>query len=229
MLGDSPPGSAMHVTTEIDSYSGAIYARNLDNGGFPERVGFFDVDDARRTVSCDRAEFVGRAGSLEDPAALTRTHLSGRVDSGWGPYAAIQLGFDLADGRKARTSSSTPGTTPGIDGPGSDDGTPLGSGVTANGVSIRLRRAGPRCPARAVSNAFAWPRARWMNIWFAVSTPLSGCSIPRLTKRTWNLATSRATCGVCARTVAVHAWRYLGGHGVCHIGRKQPRVGTSPP
>jgi cyclic beta-1,2-glucan synthetase len=36
----------MHVTTEVDPYSGAIYARNPYNTEFPDRVAFFDVDDA---------------------------------------------------------------------------------------------------------------------------------------------------------------------------------------
>ncbi|MEZ5586504.1 MAG: glucoamylase family protein [Sedimenticolaceae bacterium] len=100
VLGALPPGSAMHVTTEVDPYSGAIYARNHYNGEFPERVAFFDVDDAHRTFSCDRAEFIGRNGGLENPVALSRTHLSGRVGGGLDPCAAIQVGFDLADGQE---------------------------------------------------------------------------------------------------------------------------------
>ncbi|MGB5569124.1 MAG: glycosyl hydrolase family 65 protein, partial [Sedimenticolaceae bacterium] len=100
VLGDLQPRSAMHVTTEVDPYSGAIYARNPYNTEFPDRVAFFDVDDADRTVSCDRVEFIGRNGSLENPAAMVRTHLSGRLGSGLDPCAAIQVGFDLADGQE---------------------------------------------------------------------------------------------------------------------------------
>ena len=100
VLGDLRPASAMHVTTEVDPYSGAIYARNPYNTDFPDRVAFFDVDDANRTTSCDRAEFIGRNRSLENPAAMTRTHLSERIGSGLDPCAAIQVGFDLADGQE---------------------------------------------------------------------------------------------------------------------------------
>ena len=100
VLGDLRPKSAMHVTTEVDPYSGALYARNPYNTEFPDRVAFFDVDDANRTVTCDRAEFIGRNGSLENPAAMARTHLSGRLGSGLDPCAAIQVGFDLADGQE---------------------------------------------------------------------------------------------------------------------------------
>jgi cellobiose phosphorylase len=100
VLGDLRPKSAMHVTTEVDHYSGALYARNPYNTEFPDRVAFFDVDDPNRTVSCDRAEFIGRNRGLENPAAMARAHLSGKVGSGLDPCAAIQVGFDLADGQE---------------------------------------------------------------------------------------------------------------------------------
>ncbi len=100
VLGDLRPKSAMYVTTEVDPYSGALYARNPYNTEFPDRVAFFDVDDANRTTTCDRVEFIGRNGSLENPAALARTHLSGKVGSGLDPCAAIRVGFDLADGQE---------------------------------------------------------------------------------------------------------------------------------
>jgi cellobiose phosphorylase len=100
VLGDLRPKSAMHVITEVDAYSGALYARNPYNGEFLDRVAFFDVDDANRTTTCDRAEFIGRNGSLADPAAMARTHLSGKAGSGLDPCAAIQVVFDLADGQE---------------------------------------------------------------------------------------------------------------------------------
>jgi cellobiose phosphorylase len=100
VLGDLGPKTAMHVTTEVDPYSGALYARNRYNTEFPDRVAFLDVDDPNRTVSCDRAELIGRNGSLASPAALARTHLSGRLGSGLDPCAAIQVGLDLADGQE---------------------------------------------------------------------------------------------------------------------------------
>jgi cyclic beta-1,2-glucan synthetase len=109
VLGDLRPKTAMYVTTEIDPYSGALYARNPYNTELPDRIAFFDVDDVqgmatgatdtRRTVTCDRAEFIGRNGSLENPAAMARTHLSGRLGSALDPCAAIQVRLDLADGQ----------------------------------------------------------------------------------------------------------------------------------
>ncbi len=99
VLGDLRAKSSMHVTTEIDSQSGALYARNPYNTEFADRVAFFDVDDPARTVSGNRTEFLGRNGSLRDPAAMDRSRLSGKVGAALDPCAAIQVTFDLADGQ----------------------------------------------------------------------------------------------------------------------------------
>jgi cellobiose phosphorylase len=100
VLGDLRAKSAMHVTTEIDARNGALYARNPYNSEFPECVGFFDVDEPIRTVSGDRTEFIGRNGTLRNPAALHRARLSGKVGAGLDPCAAIQFAFDLAAGQQ---------------------------------------------------------------------------------------------------------------------------------
>ncbi len=100
VLGDLRSKSTMHVTTEEDSDSGALFARNPYNTGFADRIAFFDVDDTIRTISCDRAEFIGRNGSLKNPAAMGRTRLSGKVGAALDPCAAIQVSFDLADGQE---------------------------------------------------------------------------------------------------------------------------------
>jgi len=97
VLGDLRTTSAMHVNTEIDPKSGALYARNPYNTEFADRVAFFDVDDPKRKLSGDRREFLGRNGSLRDPAAMKRAQLSGKVGASLDPCAAIQVAFDLAD------------------------------------------------------------------------------------------------------------------------------------
>jgi len=100
VLGDLRPKCAMHVITEIDPLSGAFLARNAYNTEFAERVAFFDVDDMTRTFSGDRAEFIGRNGTLRNPAAMTRSQLSNKVGAALDPCAAIQLAFELADGEE---------------------------------------------------------------------------------------------------------------------------------
>ncbi len=100
VLGDLRPKSAMHVSTEIDSGSGALFARNPYNTEFRDRTAFFDVDDTTRTVSGDRTEFLGRNGTLRAPAAMARMRLSGKVGVALDPCAAIQVGFELAPGQE---------------------------------------------------------------------------------------------------------------------------------
>ena len=100
VLGDLRQKSTMHVTTEVDADSGALFARNPYNTEFADRIAFFDVDDATRTISCDRTEFIGRNGSLRNPAAMARVRLSGKVGGALDPCAAIQVSFDLAEGQE---------------------------------------------------------------------------------------------------------------------------------
>ena len=100
VLGDLRPKSTMHVITEIDANTGALFAWNPYNTEFPNRTAFFDVDEAIRTVSGDRAEFLGRNGTLRSPAAMARLRLSGRVGAALDPCAAIQVSFELAAGQE---------------------------------------------------------------------------------------------------------------------------------
>jgi cellobiose phosphorylase len=98
VLGDLRTRTAMHVVTESDPITGALFARNAYNTEFPDRVAFFDVDHPARSVSGNRGEFIGRNGSLRAPAAMAHAHLSGQVGAGMDPCAAIQVAFDLDDG-----------------------------------------------------------------------------------------------------------------------------------
>nr|WP_321464299.1 glucoamylase family protein [uncultured Desulfobulbus sp.] len=100
VLGDLRPKSAMHVVTEIDPASGALQARNPYNTEFSNRTAFFAVDDAIRTITGDRTEFLGRNGSLRMPAAMTHIGLSGRVGASLDPCGAIQVAFELAAGQE---------------------------------------------------------------------------------------------------------------------------------
>ncbi|MFH1573718.1 MAG: cyclic beta 1-2 glucan synthetase, partial [Acidobacteriota bacterium] len=100
VLGDLRPKSAMHVVTEVDPASGALLARNPYNTEFPGRTAFFNADGATRTLSGNRTEFLGRNGTLQNPAAMSRSRLSGRVGAALDPCAAIQASFELADGQE---------------------------------------------------------------------------------------------------------------------------------
>ena len=104
VLGDLRQKSLLHVQTEVDIKTGALLARNTFNTEFPDRIAFLDVNDTGRTLTGDRKEFIGRNGSLAQPAALKRTRLSGKVGAGLDPCGAVQLAFTLQDGQERETS-----------------------------------------------------------------------------------------------------------------------------
>lgn len=95
VLGDQPIKPSMHVQTEVDYKTGAIYARNLYHSEFAQRIAFFNVDQTYRTLTCDRTEFLGRNGSIQNPLALSKVHLSGKAGCALDPCAAFQVPFDL--------------------------------------------------------------------------------------------------------------------------------------
>ncbi len=104
VLGDLQAKCAMHVRTELDAHTGAVLARNPYSPEFGDRIAFFDADGLTRahgvTVSGDRREFVGRNGTLRNPAAMHRATLSNRVGAGLDPCAAVQVPFDLMPGQE---------------------------------------------------------------------------------------------------------------------------------
>jgi cellobiose phosphorylase len=122
VLGDLRSKSLPHVQTEVDLKTGALLARNDYNTEFPGRIGFVDVNDGTRTFTGDRKEFIGRNGSLSQPAAMKRQRLSGKVGAGLDPCGAVQVAFNLADGEERETSFR------------------LGVGRNATDVQILIRR-----------------------------------------------------------------------------------------
>jgi cyclic beta-1,2-glucan synthetase len=98
VLGVERGKSTPYIITEIDERSGAILARNPYNNEFAERVAFADTSLPRRTVTCDRKEFLGRNRAAARPAALRRTQLSGRAGAGYDACAALQTMIELAPG-----------------------------------------------------------------------------------------------------------------------------------
>ncbi|MBL8267918.1 GH36-type glycosyl hydrolase domain-containing protein [Steroidobacter sp.] len=91
VLGTSRAASAPFVVTEIDGQSGAMFARNPWNSQFASRIAFADLGGRQTQWTGDRREFLGRHGTLENPAALSGlAPLSGRVGAGLDPCSALQ-------------------------------------------------------------------------------------------------------------------------------------------
>ncbi len=99
VLGTARGASAPFITTEIDPESGALLARNPWSLAFAGRVAFAALRDAQSACTADRAEFLGRHGGPEAPAALLGTApLSGATGAGLDPCAALQQVVELGVG-----------------------------------------------------------------------------------------------------------------------------------
>jgi len=101
VLGEMRSKTEMHIVTEIDSRTGAIFARNPYNTDFPGRIVFFDVSREVNSFTGDRTEFLGRNGNMVRPAALMHERLSNRVGAAMDPCAALQVKIDLAEGQES--------------------------------------------------------------------------------------------------------------------------------
>jgi len=95
VLADLRSRSAPHITTELDTSTGALFARNAYNMEFPNRTAFIDVDDPQYEYTSDRGEFIGVNGTLEHPEAMRKTRLSGKSGAGFDPCTALRVTIAL--------------------------------------------------------------------------------------------------------------------------------------
>lgn len=100
VLGEWRHTNLMHIVTEIDPHSGALFARNAYSREFAKRVVFVNSSEPERSVTGNRTEFIGRNGSLASPAAMRRKRLSGKTGAGLDPCAAILNQIELAKGQE---------------------------------------------------------------------------------------------------------------------------------
>jgi len=101
VLGTERGSAAPHIATEVQPGTGALLARNPWNSEFSGRVAFLDLAGRQTGWTADRTEFLGRNGTLERPAGLSRGYvLRKEAGSGLDPCAALQTRFELADGER---------------------------------------------------------------------------------------------------------------------------------
>jgi len=101
VLGFTRTVSAPYIITEMDNETGAMFARNPWNAEFGSRIAFVDFGGRQTAWTADRIEFIGRNGTLEQPAALIKhSTLSGRTGAGLDPCSALQCNIDFAPGER---------------------------------------------------------------------------------------------------------------------------------
>jgi cyclic beta-1,2-glucan synthetase len=97
VLGTQKQKSSSHLSCDIDSGSGALFAQNSYEDEFAGRVAFADMSGSNeRTFTCSRKEFLGRNGNYAEPAALKRRGLSGKSGTSDDPCAALQSTYEFA-------------------------------------------------------------------------------------------------------------------------------------
>ena len=99
VLGASRTATAAFVTTELDTATGAMFARNPWGTANAGQVAFADMAGKQTSWTGDRREFIGRNASLDCPAgAAGAAPLSNRVGAGMDPCGALQTIIHLPAG-----------------------------------------------------------------------------------------------------------------------------------
>jgi cyclic beta-1,2-glucan synthetase len=98
VLGVTRDSSQQYLIPEFNGDPQVLLVRNPYNTEFSERVAFVFASNPLHGLTTDRMEFLGRLGSLEEPAGLQRIGLSGIVEAGLDPCTALQLHIDLQPG-----------------------------------------------------------------------------------------------------------------------------------
>jgi cyclic beta-1,2-glucan synthetase len=102
VLGNQRSRTAAFIVTEIEPQTRALLARNPWSTDFHSRIAFMDMAGRQQTCTADRAEFIGRHGSLAEPKALLGAQpLSNRAGGGLDPCGAMQTEMTLAPGEAA--------------------------------------------------------------------------------------------------------------------------------
>jgi cyclic beta-1,2-glucan synthetase len=99
VLGNQNNRAAPFIITSVDPQTGALLARNPWTPDFQSRIAFMDMAGRQQSVTADRTEFIGRHGSLAEPAALLGPQpLANRVGGGLDPCGAMQSKIALQPG-----------------------------------------------------------------------------------------------------------------------------------
>jgi cellobiose phosphorylase len=100
VLGVNREESGPFILTEFDGETNSMQAYNYYQEEFAGRTAFLSCNRDIHSYTSDRREFIGRNGSPDQPACMTRAHLSSRADEGFDPCSAIQVSIELSPGEE---------------------------------------------------------------------------------------------------------------------------------
>ncbi len=103
VLGSRREQQRPYILSEFDPDHACLLATCSWNAEFAERVAFLASAESAHSFTTDRGEFLGRRGDYARPEALERWGLSGRLDAGIDPCAALQVHLELAAGETVET------------------------------------------------------------------------------------------------------------------------------
>jgi len=86
------------VRTVLDRDCESLFAQNVHATDFADRVAFAALSLPLASFTADRREFIGRNGSLAQPAALARSGLAEATGAGLDPCAVLQATITLMPG-----------------------------------------------------------------------------------------------------------------------------------
>lgn len=105
VLGVERNKTAPYIITSYDQEAEALLAKNVYQEKFRDRLSFLYIGSDRpveeRSWTGDRAEFIGRNGSLAMPSALEQVSLSKRTGAHYNPCGAVQVKISIPPKSKA--------------------------------------------------------------------------------------------------------------------------------
>ena len=94
--------TGQHITTGFDEASGAVVAySSFRDSIYGHRVAFVATSLQDFSYTGSRREFIGRRGTLQQPAGLASSALSGQVGAGLDPCIALKGSLEMEPGEEA--------------------------------------------------------------------------------------------------------------------------------
>lgn len=101
VLGSDKEDTQMHVITDWDLESKALFVYNRYHPDFGRHVAFSCSTMPIVSYSGDRTEFLGRNRSTSSPEAMTRKYLEGHTGAALDPCSALQVSLGIEPGQEA--------------------------------------------------------------------------------------------------------------------------------